>query len=63
MTDRMSRELELELGEIFRVGEVWIVVGEIHGTELRLSIDAPRHVIILRGELLDRRRRGRRGSS
>lgn len=52
-------ELELKPGELLRAGEIRIVVREIRGVELRLSVDAPRDVLIVRGELLGRRRRGR----
>lgn len=54
MRDRVSRDFELTPGELLRAGEIRIVVREIRGTEVRLSVEAPRHVPIARSELLRR---------
>lgn len=57
MTDRRTHELVLDLGEALRIGSVRVVVRERREAEIRLSIDAPPHLLVLRDELLRRRRR------
>jgi sRNA-binding carbon storage regulator CsrA len=57
MIGDVLHEFELKPGELLRAGEIRIVVREIRGVELRVSVDAPRDVIVVRGELLGRRRR------
>lgn len=59
----IAQEFELRLGEQLRAGEVRIMVRAIRGAELRLAIDAPRELLIVRGELLGRSRRPSRGEA
>lgn len=48
----MSLILTRREGESIKIGEnVWITVSAVDGNRAKLSIDAPREVVVLRGEL------------
>lgn len=53
--------LTRELGEQIRIGdEVIVRILGMHGTQVRVAIDAPQSVRLLRSELLEREQLGER---
>lgn len=47
-----SADLSMPLGDVFRQGPIEIVVAQIRGGQIRLGINAPLSLQILREELL-----------
>ena len=48
----MALCLSRKVGEAFTIGEAIVQIQECNGDKVRLMIDAPRHIKILRAELI-----------
>lgn len=46
--------LTRKIGEKLHIGEAVVTITEVRGRHVRLKIDAPRQIRVLRGELIDR---------
>ncbi len=56
--------LSRKAGETIHIGEdICITVATVQGNRVRIAVDAPEEVLILRGELASLVGRGRRASS
>jgi sRNA-binding carbon storage regulator CsrA len=42
------------IGELFQQGPIKVLVAQVHGTRVKLSIDADERLLILREELCER---------
>lgn len=50
--------LTRRIGELFYIGDdVWVVVLEVNGNQVRLGIEAPKHIAVHREEIYRRIRR------
>jgi len=48
-----SVDPSMTVGELFAIGKIKIVIGDISGSQVKLNIDAPREFQIYRAELLE----------
>lgn len=54
--------LNRKKGQAIAIGDVRVVVMEIHRSTVKLAIDAPRGVLVLRDEAVDREAKPKEGT-
>ena len=51
----MSLNLNRRKGEVIRIGDdILLTITDMHGGQVSIRIDAPKHVAVWRGEVYDR---------